>query len=303
MAQMIASRLIQGIVVIIGVTLIVFLTSYMTGDPASLMLGEFATDTQIQAFTEAYGLDRPVMVQYWEFLTNAVRGDFGNSLHYKTSNLELVKERLPSTLKLAGISMLGALVFSIPLGIYSARHHNTWKDTAIMACGVAGQSIPNFWLALLMIMHFGVELGWLPVSGMNTWKSYVMPSVTLMMWPLAQNIRMMRSSMLEVLDEEYTKLARAKGLHERVVIWKHALKNAIRPVLTQVGLQLGSFLGGAVITETIFAWPGIGRLAVQAIQVHDFPLLRTVAAMVALGFVVINLTVDVLYAVIDPRVR
>ncbi len=303
MGRMIFSRLLQGVVVVIGVTLIVFLTSFMTGDPASLMLGEMATDEQKEAFTKAYRLDRPVMVQYGEFLSNALRGDFGTSLHYKASNLKLVMDRLPSTLKLASISMLGALLFSIPLGIYSAINHNTWKDTGIMACGLIGQSIPNFWLALLLMMYFGVDLGWLPVSGMNTWTSYIMPSVTLMMWPLAQNIRMVRSSLLEVLGEEYIKLARAKGLHERVVVWKHALKNAVRPVLTQVGLQSGAFLGGAVITETIFAWPGIGRLAVQAIQVHDFPLLRTVTALIALGFVAINLTVDILYALIDPRVR
>ncbi|MDR1558849.1 MAG: ABC transporter permease [Clostridiales bacterium] len=300
---MIIFRLFQGIVVIVGVTLIVFFASYLTGDPARLMLGEMATIQQVEQFRELHGLNDPLPLQYWNFISNAARGDFGQSIYYRDSNLVLVLERLPATLKLSGVAMLGALLLSIPLGLLSALKRNTWSDTLISSIGLLGQSAPNFWVGLIMIMFFSVQLGLLPVSGMSTWKSYILPGVTLMFWPLAQNIRMMRSSMIEVLNADYIKTAKAKGLRQIVIILKHALRNAVKPVITLIGMQLGSFLGGAIITETIFSWPGVGRLALQAIMVKDFPLLQTVVAFLAIGFVVINLIVDIAYAVLDPRVR
>lgn len=298
-------RLLQGIVVVIGVTLIAFLATFLTGDPAALMMGEGATVEEIAAFRTEMGFDRPLMVQYGEFLGKAVRGDFGNSLYYKRANMDLVLERLPNTLKLAVVALITSLVLAIPLGVLAAKYHNSWGDTLVMLFGLVGQAMPSFWLGLMMMMLFAVRLRVLPVSGMGdgSWKYYVMPVIALGTFPLAQNLRMMRSSMLEVLGDDYIKTARSKGLTELIVYCKHALKNSLKPVITQVGLQMGSFLGGAVVIETIFAWPGIGRLAVQAIQYKDFPLLQTVVAFLGMGFVLVNFVVDLLYVVIDPRVR
>lgn len=296
-------RLLQGVVVVIGVTLIAFLATFLTGDPAALMLGEGATTEEIAAFRSEMGFDRPLLVQYGEFLSNALQGNFGNSLYYKRPNVDMVMERLPNTLKLAAAALLLSLVAAIPLGVLAAKYHNTWGDTLIMLFGLIGQATPSFWLGLMMMMFLAVQLHVLPVSGMGSWKHYIMPVISLATFPLAQNLRMMRSSMLEVLGDDYIKTARSKGLTDIVVYCKHALKNSLKPVVTQVGLQMGSFLGGAVVIETIFAWPGIGRLAVQAIQFKDFPLLQTVVAFLGIGFVAVNFIVDLVYAVIDPRVR
>lgn len=296
-------RLLQGVIVVIGVTLIAFLATFLTGDPAALMLGEGATTEEIAAFRTEMGFDRPLLVQYGEFLSNALHGDFGDSLYYKRPNVDMVLERLPNTLKLAAAALLLSLVIAVPLGVLAAKYHNTWGDTLIMLFGLIGQATPSFWLGLMMMMLFAVRLHVLPVSGMGSWRHYIMPVISLATFPLAQNLRMMRSSMLEVLGDDYIKTARSKGLTDLSVYCKHALKNSLKPVVTQVGLQMGSFLGGAVVIETIFAWPGIGRLAVQAIQFKDFPLLQTVVAFLGIGFVAVNFIVDMVYAVIDPRVR
>lgn len=295
-------RLLQGIVVVIGVTLIAFLATFLTGDPAALMLGEGATAEEIAEFRTQMGFDRPLLVQYGEFLGDALHGDFGDSLYYKKPNVDLVMERLPNTVSLAAISLVVSLVLAVPLGVLAAKYHNSWADTSVMVLGLAGQAMPAFWLGLMMML-FSVKLGVLPVSGMGSWKHYILPVISLSTFPLAQNLRMMRSSMLEVLGDDYIKTARSKGLTNLSVYCKHALKNSLKPVITQVGLQMGSFLGGAVVIETVFAWPGIGRLAVQAIQFKDFPLLQTVVAFLGFGFVIVNFIVDLIYAVIDPRVR
>ncbi len=297
------SRLLQAVVVVIGVTLITFLATFLTGDPAALMLGEGASTEEIAAFRAEMGFDRPLLVQYGEFLSKALHGDFGQSLYYKRPNIDLVLERLPNTVQLAAIALGLSLILAIPLGVLAAKLHNTWGDTIIMLFGLIGQAMPSFWFGLMMMLLFAVNLHWLPPSGMGTWKHFVMPVIALATFPLAQDLRMMRSSMLEVLDDDYIKTARSKGLTDLNVYCKHALKNSLKPVVTQVGLQMGSFLGGAVVIETIFAWPGIGRLAVQAIQFKDFPLLQTVVAFLGLAFVAVNFLVDMVYAMIDPRVR
>lgn len=301
--KILTSRLIQGVVVLFGVTLLVFLASFLTGDPAALMLGEGASLEEIEAFRAEMGFDRPILVQYFDFFSRAIHGDFGKSLYFRQSNVELVLSRVPATVKLSAISLALSLILAIPLGVLAAKNRNTWKDTAIMVGGLVGQATPGFWLGLMLIMVFGVMLKWVPISGMGTWKNYILPVISLTTFPLAQNLRMMRSSMLEVLGEDYIKTARAKGLKQYVILYKHALKNGLKPVITQVGIQLGSFLGGAVVVETIFAWPGIGRLAVQAIMVKDFTLLQTVVTFLAIGFVIVNLIVDLMYSVVDPRVR
>lgn len=267
------------------------------------MLGEGATAEEIAEFRTQMGFDRPLLVQYGEFLGDALHGDFGDSLYYKKPNVDLVMERLPNTVSLAAISLVVSLVLAVPLGVLAAKYHNSWADTSVMVLGLAGQAMPAFWLGLMMMMLFSVKLGVLPVSGMGSWKHYILPVISLSTFPLAQNLRMMRSSMLEVLGDDYIKTARSKGLTNLSVYCKHALKNSLKPVITQVGLQMGSFLGGAVVIETVFAWPGIGRLAVQAIQFKDFPLLQTVVAFLGFGFVIVNFIVDLIYAVIDPRVR
>ncbi|HEY3247513.1 MAG TPA: ABC transporter permease [bacterium] len=303
MGRIIASRLIQGVIVIIGITFLVFFATFLTGDPASLMLGEGATKAQVDALRQLMGFDRPLLVQYASFLGRAVRGDFGTSLYFHKANLDLVLERLPATIQLATLALLLALSLAIPLGILAAVGRQTWLDAFAMVLALIGQATPNFWLGIMLILVFAVDLHWFPASGRGGLAHLVLPTITLATFPLALNARMVRSTMLEVLGEDYVRTARAKGLTERLVLYKHALRNALNPVITVVGLQVGAFMGGSVIVETVFAWPGLGRLAVQAILVKDFPLVQTAVTFLALVLLAVNLIVDILYFVIDPRVR
>jgi peptide/nickel transport system permease protein len=303
MGRIVASRLIQGVIVIIGITFLVFFATFLTGDPAILMLGEGATKAQVDALRQIMGFDRPLLVQYASFLGRAVRGDFGTSLHFHRANLDLVLERLPATIQLAALALLLALSLAIPLGILAAVGRQTWLDAFAMVLALIGQATPNFWLGIMLILLFAVDLRWFPASGRGGLAHLVLPTITLATFPLALNARMVRSAMLEVLGEDYVRTARAKGLSERLVVYKHALRNALNPVITVVGLQIGAFMGGSVIVETVFAWPGLGRLAVQAILVKDFPLVQTTVTFLALVLLAMNLIVDLLYFVIDPRVR
>jgi peptide/nickel transport system permease protein len=304
MSKMIAARLFQGVVVIVAVTFLIFLATFLTGDPAGLMLGENATQEQIEAFRQRMGFDRPLLVQYAAFLGRAVRGDFGTSLHFGEPNLALVVGRLPATIQLGGLALLLGLSLAIPLGIVAAVKRNSWLDAVALILGLLGQAIPAFWLGIMLILIFAVDLHWFPAAGRGGGLAhYILPTITLAAFPLALNVRMVRSSMLEVLGEEYVRTARSKGLRERTILYKHSLKNALNPVITLVGLQVGAFMSGSVVVETVFAWPGLGRLTVQAILTKDFPLVQTAVCFLALVFVVVNLVVDVLYFVIDPRVR
>ena len=225
----------------------------------------------IESYREFHGLNDPIIVQYGRFVMGILRGDFGTSLYYSQDCLSLIADKLVNTIQLASISLVLSLLLAIPLGILSATRRNTWVDTSISFFSLFGQSAPNFWLALMLMLVFSVNNRWLPVSGMGSWKNFVLPCVTLMMWPLAQNTRMMRSSMIDALESDYITTARAKGLRQGSVILKHSLKNALKPTITMVGLQIGSFLGGSVVVENVFSWDGVGRLAVKAIQVRDFP--------------------------------
>lgn len=303
MLKLLVSRLSQGVIVVILITLFVFLTTFLTGDPAGLMLGEGATQQQIQEFRERMGFDRPLLTQYGSFLWRALQGDFGTSLYFKQPNVSLVLERLPATLQLAGLGMLLGTALAIPAGLLAAARHNTWLDTLIVNLALVGQAAPVFWLGSLAIMVFAVILGWLPASGRGTFSHLILPTATLALFPLAYNVRLIRSSTLEVLGQDFIRTARAKGLSAGSVLFKHALRNAIGPTITVIGIQLGSFLGGSVITETVFSWPGVGRLAIQAIVTKDFPLLQTIVAFLAMGFVIVNILVDVTYSLVDPRVR
>lgn len=303
MVTYIIRRLLQGIVVLFGISFVSFGAMFLAGDPTSLMINETWTQDQIDEFRHRMGFDRPWPVQYADFLSNAVRGDFGTSLRTSEPAFSLVIERMPATLQLTLASLLFSTLGAIPLGIISAVKRNTLPDYLSMSFAILGQAIPLFWLGILMIQLFGLELRWLPISGRGTIKHLIMPAIALGTFSLAANARLIRSSLLEALGQAYVVTARSKGLAERVVVIRHALRNALIPVVIIVGLQLGTLLGGAIITETIFAWPGVGRLTVNSIYNRDFPVVQASVTLLAAIFVVTNIGVDIACAYLDPRIR
>ncbi|MGI8687844.1 MAG: ABC transporter permease [Thermomicrobiales bacterium] len=303
MLRYIVRRLGQTILVLFGVTALSFGTLFLSGDPTLLMVPETFSAQQVEAFRHQMGFDRPWYVQYGDFLRKAIHGDFGVSLRQQQPTFTLIMQRLPATVELAIAALVIAVCIGLPLGILAAIHRGTAWDSMLMLGGLVGQSLPVFWLGLLLIMIFSVRLGWFPVSGIGGPKHLVLPAVTLGLFSTAYLARMARSSMLEVLGQDYVRTARAKGLRQRAVIIQHALRNALIPLMTVVGLQIGALLGGAVITETIFAWPGIGRLTIQAIQGKDLPLVQACVTFLAAIFVFVNLAVDILYTRLDPRIR
>ncbi len=296
-------RLVQTVFVLLGVSVLSFGTLFLSGDPTMLMVGENWSPQQIVDFRHAMGFDRPWYVQYLDFLSKALHGDFGVSLRQQQPTFQLIADRMPATLQLAGAAMAIALVVGLPLGVLAATHRGSIWDNALMLGGLLGQSMPVFWLGLLLIMVFAVGLGWFPVAGAGGLDHLVLPAVTLGLFSTAYIARMARSSTLEVLGKDYVRTARAKGVSERGVVVRHALRNALIPLVTVVGLQFGALLGGAVITETIFAWPGVGRLTIQAIQTKDLPLVEACVILLASIFVLVNLVVDLLYTYLDPRIR
>lgn len=297
-------RLLQMVPVLIGVSIVVFVLMRLSGDVAVLLLPEDALDEEIEALRTALGLDRPIPVQYWYFLQGAVRGDFGRSHRYNMSALPLVLERLPATLQLAGSAMLLTVVIAVPAGVIAALRQGSAVDLVTTTAAVLGRAMPNFWVGIMLILVFAVILRWLPVSGREFGlRSLIMPTVALGTGAAAVSTRLMRSSLLEVLRLDYIRTARAKGLSERVVVYKHALRNALIPVVTVLGLQTATLLGGAIITEQIFAWPGLGRLMVLALNGRDMAIVQAGVFVFALVVVSINLLIDFLYTVIDPRIR
>jgi peptide/nickel transport system permease protein len=304
MLKYIGRRLLMLIPVLLGVTFIVFSIMYMTpGDPAQLILGESAPPEAVAELRADMGLEDPFIVQYGRFVVNAVQGDFGKSYTTKRDVFSEIFARFPNTLKLAGVGVLLAIAIGIPVGIISATRQYSFIDSASMIGALLGVSMPNFWLGLMLILFFSVTLGWLPSSGSETWKHMILPSITLGTGAAAIITRMTRSSMLEVIRQDFIRTARAKGVAEKKVINKHALKNALIPVITVVGLQFGYLLGGAVLTETVFSWPGVGRLLVEAIRQKDTPTVLASVVFMATTFSFVNLLVDVLYAYVDPRIK
>ncbi len=304
MLKYIGRRLLMLIPVLLGVTFIVFSIMYMTpGDPAQLILGESAPPEAVAELRTDMGLDDPFIVQYGRFIKNAVQGDFGKSYTTKRDVFSEIFARFPNTLKLAGVGVALAIAIGIPVGIISATRQYSFIDSASMIGALLGVSMPNFWLGLMMILLFSVNLGWLPSSGSETMKHIILPAITLGTGSAAIITRMTRSSMLEVIRQDYIRTARAKGVAEKKVINKHALKNALIPVITVVGLQFGYLLGGAVLTETVFSWPGVGRLLVEAIRQKDTPTVLASVVFMATTFSFVNLLVDVLYAYVDPRIK
>jgi peptide/nickel transport system permease protein len=289
--------------VVVGASLLVFLILWGAGDPARIMMPPDATQAEIDNFRHANGWDRPLLVQYVDFLRNALHGDFGISFRHKLPALDLVVERIPATLALVVASTLFAVVFAVPLGILSATKRDGWIDTFSSILSLFFQAAPTFWLGIMLIILFSETLNWLPAIGYGTWQQLVMPGITLGSFTLAIVARLLRSSLIEVLNSDYVRTARAKGLVEHWVVIRHALRNALIPVVTVLGLQIGVLLGGTVITEQVFAYPGMGQLILQSIGNRDIPVVQTAVILIAAVIVAINLLVDMMYTVIDPRIR
>lgn len=303
MQRYILKRLLQAVVCLIGISIIVFMLSRLSGDPLTLMMAPEATKKDWDLMRKQLGLDKPIYVQYWRFITGTVQGDFGESIRWEKPCIEVFWDHFPNTLLLGFSAMLLSLLIGIPFGILSAVKVDTWVDNFGKIFALLGQSLPVFWVGILLILIFAVNLRWLPTSGMGGWENLLMPAWTLGWYFAAAQTRLTRSAMLDVLDSEYIKLARMKGVPERSVILKHAFKNAILPVITMAALNLIVLLNGTVITETIFAWPGVGRLVVQAIFSRDYPVVQTCVFIASALFITANLVVDILYMYVDPRVR
>jgi ABC-type dipeptide/oligopeptide/nickel transport system permease component len=296
-------RLALSLVAMAGVVTIVFLLLHASGDPATLLVTQDATQEDMVRIRQAYGLDQPLAVQYARFVTRVVRGDLGFSYRQGLPVAELIAERLPATFELALAAIAVAVLLGVPLGLVAAARRGGALDTAAMTVALLGTSMPSFWLGLLLIIVFGVQLGWLPVSGSGTAWHLLMPAFVLGGFYAAQISRLTRTGLLEVLAQDYIRTAAAKGLAGRTVVWKHALRNAALPVLTVLGLSFGHMLGGALVVETIFAWPGLGRLTVQAVLGRDFPVVQGAALMGAAVFLAVNLAIDLVYGWVDPRLR
>ncbi len=297
------SRLLQAVLVLVGVLFIAFSLLLLTGDPARVMVPPEAGEEAVDRVRKALGLDQPIPMQFLRFLGGAMYGDFGRSLRFGEPAAKLVFERFPATLELTFAAMAITLIFSCLFGIISAVKRNTLADHLVMVTALVGQSMPVFWLGIMGILIFGVHLRWLPTSGRGGIEHLILPAITLGAFGMARTTRLIRSGMLEVLGQDYIQTARAKGLTETLVVGKHALRNASISVATIIGLDFGTLLGGAIITETVFAWPGVGRLAIESIYYRDFPVVQADVFYVASTFVLVNLFVDLLYTWLDPRIR
>jgi peptide/nickel transport system permease protein len=296
-------RLIQAVGIVFLVTAIVFGIARLSGSPADLMLPQGAGPEQRAQLVREYGLDQPLPLQYVYFLANAAQGDFGQSIRFRAPAMELVLDRLPATIELALAALAIAVLLGIPLGTLAALRHRTRTDYIVTSFLTVGQATPSFWLGILLILFVGVELGWLPISGRDGWQSLILPAITLSIVPLVSIARLTRSSLISIIPQDYVRTARAKGLRQRTIIRTYILRNGLIPVVTIAGVSMAELLSGAVITEQIFAWPGIGRLAIESIYARDYPVVQAVAIVTAVIVVAMNLFVDMLYFFLDPRIR
>ena len=312
----IVKRLLQAIPTLLVISFLIFSLLYITpGDPIQLILGTEdgnISPEQRAIVEEQWGLDKPFLMRYADFVINACKGDLGTSYATNMDVFESIMTRMPATLTLAGFSMLLALMVSVPLGILAALKHNSVWDSLATALATIGISLPKFWFGLVLMIFFSLKLGWLPSTGAASLgrdglvpflKSIIMPAASLALGMAAVQTRMIRSSMLDVLSQDYVRYARSKGLREKVVIWCHALKNAMIPVITVIGGEIGGLLGGAVVTESIFSWPGVGRLAVNSIAKRDYPMIQGITLVLCSSFLLVNLLIDIVYAWVDPRIR
>lgn len=323
MNQYLIRRVLQSIIVVFGVTILSFFSLHLAGDPTLLYVNERASSEEIAETRRKLGFDRPVHEQYITFVTNMVQGDFGKSLVTKTPALDLISARLPATIELTLFAMLIATFFSIPIGLLAATKRGTSYDGGIMLFAIFGQSMPSFWLGIMLMLYVGLNWGWLPISGHvpllqplldgdvrtavnnlpGALEHLILPGITIAMFSLSRNARLIRSSMLEVLALDYVRTARAKGLRERTVVIRHAFRNALIPFVTILGLEFGFLLSGVVVVETVFSWPGVGRLVFNSINQRDIPVVQATVVIFSLLFVGLNLIVDLVYARLDPRIR
>jgi peptide/nickel transport system permease protein len=303
MTRFILIRIVQAIITLFVISIVVFSLARASGDPVMLMAPAMATLEDMEVIRKDLGLDKSLPEQYWVFLKNIAHGDLGESIHNRKAVSSLIGDRLPNTITLGLPAVLLAIIVSIILGVTAAYKFGTWMDTGVKLLAVLGQALPSFWLAIAAIFIFAVWLGWLPTSGMGSPAHYVLPVLTLSFFTLPILTRLVRSSMLEVLDSEYIKLARIKGISETKVIWKHALRNALITLMTAAGITFGTIITGAVVIETVFSWPGVGRLMADAVIGRDFPVVQAAVLLVAVVVLSVNLLVDVAYAYVDPRIR
>jgi peptide/nickel transport system permease protein len=303
MQKYIIRRFFQSLVALLVLSMLIFLMSRLTGDPVLLMLPDDATHEDVEQLRHALGLDRPLPVQYWVFISKAVRGDFGRSIKGQMPVIDMIAERLPNSIKLGAVALCFAVLLAFPLGVMAAVKKGTALDTLANMVAILGQSLPQFWVGIVLIQLFAVRLRWLPVAGVGSFSHYVLPAFTLGWFVVAGMMRLLRSSMLDVMGSEFVKMARIKGLPEPTVIWKHALRNAFIPVLTFGAIYLAILVTGAILVETVFAWPGVGQLVYQGIVFRDFPVVQAVVLLTACIVIAINLLVDITYAYVDPRIR
>jgi len=296
-------RLSQTLIVFLVITVIVFAMLHASGDPVELLLPQDATEQDALILRQTLGLDKPLPVQYFVFLGNALKGDFGVSYHHGQPALKLVLDRLPASLQLVGVSILISIIIAVPLGVLAASRRGKILDRLCLLGSLIGISSPPFWIGIAFILIFAVELRWLPSSGRGTWQHLVLPAASLSLYRLALFLRLIRAGMLDVMTQDFIRTARSKGVSEKLVIYKHALKNTLIPFVTIAGMQMGSLLAGAIVTEKVFAWPGMGRLFLDSIGVMDFPVIIAWTLVVATIFLSINLFVDIIYVWLDPRIR
>ena len=303
MGKYLLRRLLQLIPVLFIISFIVFALVFIAGDPVALMLPEDASQEDIQQLREALGLDKPFHIQYFTYMLGLLQGDFGDSFRYGSSALPIVLERLPATLELAVAALIVAIVIAIPLGIWSATKQNSPLDLLATGGAVLGKAMPNFWLGIMLILLFSVTLGWFPVSGRGTFSHLILPAITLGTGIAAEMTRLIRSSMIEILSQDYIRTAQSKGIHDFFVIYKHAFRNSLIPVVTITALQTSTLVGGTLITETVFSWPGLGQLLIQAVNTRDMAIVQASVFVIAFMVILMNLLADILYKLLDPRIK
>lgn len=303
MIKFLLKRILEFIPVLLIISFIVFSLVFVAGNPVALMLPEDASQEDIEQLTIALGLDQPFIVQYGKYMLGLVQGDFGKSFRYNTDALPLVLERLPATLELAAASMIIAIIIAIPLGIWSATKKNSSLDLLATGGAVIGKAMPNFWLGIMLILLFSVTLGWFPVSGRGTISHLILPAITLGTGIAAEMTRLIRSSMVEILSQDYVRTAKSKGLRDFFVVYKHAFRNSLIPVVTITALQTSTLVGGALITETVFSWPGLGQLLIQAVNTRDMAIVQASVFIIAILVILMNLLADVVYRILDPRIK
>jgi ABC-type dipeptide/oligopeptide/nickel transport system permease component len=303
MTRYVIIRIMQGVIALIVATMLVFILSRLSGDPLNIMLPETAPEEQRQQMAEYLGLDKPIYLQYFIFIGNAIRGDLGRSIFFYRPVADLIIERLPATMMLGLTAMAISMLVAVPIGVYAAVKREKWQDGITKVLAIVGQSAPAFWLGIMLILVFAVRLRLLPAGGYGHFSNLILPALTVATFPIAGFMRLTRSAMLDTLGTDYVRLARIKGLSERQVIWKHGLRNALIPVVTYTGVVFVNALTGSVIVETVFAWPGIGQMAYQALNWRDFPLIQGILVFCVGLFVLVNLIIDIIYIYLDPRVR